>query len=475
MTNTELIINKVINFVKKHKLFQPYDKLIIACSGGPDSIALVDILQKINEKYQYHLKLIIAHAEHGIREQNSLDDAKFVQKYCQQHQLDFIVEHLDVLSKLDAEKLSVETLARKLRYQFLRKVAKQKNSKKIVVAHHLNDQAETILQHLLRGAGSEGLSGMKVQNGDIIRPFLCLYRDEIEKYCLENDLQPRIDETNSSLDYERNRIRLELIPQMQKYNPKVVTALCQSAEIIAQEHDFIEFYIEKFSKKKLKEECKDNQLQIWLYKKDITNEHSSVRKALYRYIIRKIQGNLENINFGHIDKIDKFLYNGHTGSVLQLPKNLYLKISYDKLIFTKAGKQQGKTEYNIKVNLDCISKNYQEITLGCGQSLIIKQVEEIVKLSGKEQCYIDKDKIKGNLIIRNRKDGDRIVPKGMNGHKKVKDILIDYKIPIEERKKIPLICDEQGIIWIAGIQQDAHYLVDEHSKHILYLKLKKYN
>lgn len=474
MIDTKCIIDKVVNFVEKYQLFQPYDKLVIACSGGPDSMALIDILQKISEKYQYHLELIVAHAEHGIRGQNSLNDAIYVKEYCQQNNLDFIIEHLEVLAKHHEKKLSIETLARNLRYQFLRKVARQKKSTKIVVAHHLNDQAETVLQHLLRGAGTVGLSGMKAKNGDIIRPFLCLYRREIEEYCLENNLKPCIDETNSSLDYERNRIRLELIPQMQQYNPQVVTAICQSSQIIAEEHAFLTSYVNNLVENKLKEDIKSNK-QISLHKKDIISEHLAVRKALYRYIIKRIQGDLENINFTHIDKIDKFLYNGHTGAVLQLPRNLCLKIDYDKLIFMKAGKQQVKTEYNITVDLNDNFNSYQEIILPYGQSLIIQQVDNMTKLSGREHCYIDKDKLKGNLIIRNRKAGDRLVPKGMSGSKKVKDILIDRKISVDERNKIPLICDEQGILWIAGVQQDSHYLVDEHSKHILYLKLKKYN
>lgn len=472
------IINKVEKFANECNLFKPHDKLLIACSGGPDSIALVDILLKLRIKYE--LDIIVAHAEHGIRKESSLNDAQYVKTYCEQRNIPFFMEHLNVLKHLKTEKLSVETLARKLRYQFLRKIAKRENATKIVTAHHLNDQAETVLQHLLRGAGPAGLSGMKAVNGDIIRPFLCLYRKEIEAYCSVENLNPCLDETNNSLDYERNRIRLDLLPRLEEYNPQIVTAICNSAKIIAQEHDFIDYYVKDFYTQKTNVNINEqNNTEITIGISDLKKEHKAIRTALYRYIIQKLQSNLENISFVHIDKIDKFLYNGHTSSVLQLPQNLYVNISYDQFIFTKQNTNLNKSiekEQNLSLKIDLsLLFGQKEIKLPYEQSLIIEKVDKLIKLSGRNHCFIDMDKINGDLHIRTRKNGDRITPKGMQGSKKIKDILIDRKIPAKDRDKIPLICDEKGIIWIAGIQQDAHYLINKDSKHILYLKLKNNN
>lgn len=375
-------------------------------------------------------------------------------------------------------------MARKLRYQFLRKIAKEQKATKIVTAHHLNDQAETVLQHLLRGAGTAGLSGIKVKNEDIIRPFLCLYREEIESYCSAENINPCLDETNNCLEYERNRIRLDLIPRLKAYNPKVVTAICNSAKIIAQENDFINYYVKNFYQNNVivdidSQDKKSIKIDIKILKK----EHKAIRNALYRYIIKDFRRNLENISFVHIDKIDKFLYNGHTGLILQLPKNLQVKIKYDRLIFsekeTSINKclKESKPNIFIKIDFDLLLKE-KEIKLPYGQSLFIDKVPKqnnLIKISGRNHCFIDMDKIKGNITIRNRQQGDRITPKGMIGSKKIKDILIDNKIPAEDRDKIPLICDENEIIWIAGIQQNANYLVNKDSKHILYLKLKNNN
>lgn len=456
------MLKKVENFCLMHNLIKNNECLLIACSGGPDSIALADIFRQLSNKYK--LKIHIAHAEHGIRKDSSLADAKYVENYCKKYNLPFHLQHLNVPEFAQKQKLSTETAARFLRYQFLRNTAKNIGAKKILTAHHLNDQAETMLQHLMRGAGMDGLSGMKIINKDIIRPFLCVYREEIEAYCERNNLQPRFDETNTSLDYERNKIRWELLPQMQKYNPQVIEAICRSASIIAEENDFFKSHVQKVYNSL----CTfDNNIVI-LSIAQLKNEHSAVRKALYRLILHKIYGSLDNISFLHIDKIDRFIYNGHTGSILQLPHDLRVSINYDKLkIFkvNKEGNSQSLEEYSISVDIN------SSVSLPNGNILSINQTK-LTSVSGRNDCLIDADKISGKLFIRNRRNGDKIIPKGMQGSKKLKDIFIDKKIPANQRNNIALLCDEKGIIWIAGIQQNAEYVPDKNSKNILHLNLQ---
>ena len=456
------LIDKIENFCIKEQIFSPKEHLLVACSGGADSLALVDIFRQLAIKYD--LQISVAHAEHGIREKTSLEDAQFVKMYCAKYNLPFYLEHLNVLAFAKEHKQSTETAARTLRYAFLRKVKRQIGASKILTAHHQNDQAETILQHLMRGCGAEGFAGMKSINGDIARPFLGVTRKEIEAYCDENDLNPRFDETNASLDYERNRIRLELLPQMENYNPQIVKALCQSAKLISQEHDFIEIYTAKIYAKVCS--TKNNGIELDIAK--LNSEHKAIRYSLYRHIIQKIQGDMHNIGLIHIDNIDKFLYNGHVGLCLQLPADLNIHYQYGKLLFIKQT-QKLVSDYTLKLS----AKIDEPTILPDGQIIEINHVlsTTLPALKGRNHCFIDADKLQGKLIIRSRKDGDRITPKGMSGSKKVKNIFIDNKIPAALRSHVPLICDERGIIWIAGIQQDKHYLVDEQSKHILYLKI----
>lgn len=458
------LIDKIENFCIQKQIFAPKEHLLIACSGGADSLALVDIFRQFAPKYD--LQIAVAHAEHGIRDKASLEDAQFVQAYCAKYNLPFYLEHLNVIQFAKQHKHSTETAARILRYRFLRKVKAQIGASKILTAHHLNDQAETILQHLMRGCGAEGFAGMKIINGDIARPFLCITRREIENYCVQNNLNPRFDETNASLDYERNRIRLELLPQMESYNPQIVKSLCKSAELISAEHDFIEMYTANL----YADICLAKGRAIELDVLKLKNEHKAIRYNLYRYIIQKIQGNVHNISLIHIDNIDKFLYNGHVGLCLQLPADLKISYQYGKLVFARENiSQEGNYTLHLSAKID------ESTILPDGQIIEIKTVLSTATLAtcGRNHCLIDADKVQGKLIIRSRKDGDRISPKGMDGSKKVKNIFIDNKIPANLRPHIPLICDERGIIWIAGMQQDKHYLVDKHSKHILYLKIIK--
>ncbi len=460
-----MMIEQIENFCLKHGLLKKGMTLLIACSGGADSLALTDVFRNLKDKYS--LKLHIAHAEHGIRGNDSLLDAKCVENYCRKYDLPFHIEHLNVLPYSDSEKLSVETAARILRYRFLRKTAQCIHADKIATAHHLNDQAETVLQHLMRGAGAEGLSGIKPLSDDIIRPFLCVYRCEIEAYCHEHHLAYCIDKTNNSLEYERNRIRHELLPQMKTYNDNVVAAICRSAEIISQEHDFIDFCAQKL----YATICEKNNItptKIIVTSDKLMAEHIAVRKALYRFILKKLHGNLENIDFEHIDKIDKFLYNGRTGIVVQLPHDLRLTRQYDKIIFfqqTKAGNSESLAEYNIQV----VSSR---ISLPDGKILEILPVQKPFFIQGRNCCFIDGDKIIGNLYVRNRRQGDRIIPKGMTGSKKLKNIFIDCKVPAIQRNNVPLLCDDNGILWIGGIQQAARTTISEHTQNILYLNLK---
>lgn len=456
------MIEKVEKFCLSRNLFKACDILVIACSGGPDSIALADILRRLAPKY--NLKLHIAHAEHGIRQQSSLEDAQYVKAYCERYNLPFHLKHLQVPDFARKNKLSTETAARILRYRFLREVKNETGAAKIATAHHLNDQAETFLQHLIRGAGSDGLGGMRAVNGDIIRPFLCLYRREVEEYCNTHFLNPRLDETNLSLDYERNKIRLELLPQLERYNANVVGSICNSARIIAQENDYINFCAQKV----YNNVCVQDEDKITLRIDGIKGEHIALKAALYRLIIKKIQGNLENISFRHIDKIDKFLYNGHTGLVLQLPHGLRINYSYGGLIFQKDRKETvPPNHYNLKLemNTPVILPNNNIIEMKC--------VDKPFKITGNSQCFIDGDKLTGDICVRNRLPGDKINPKGLTGTKKVKDIFIDRKIPAKMRDTVPLVCDGRGIIWIAGVQQDGYYTIDKDSKNIVYLSLKK--
>ena len=461
--SNEITAKKVESFCLEHALIAPGRCLLLACSGGPDSMALVSIFLHLREAYS--LTLHIAHAEHGIRGSASLDDAAYVQNFCREYNLPFHLEHLAVPAFAAENKLSEETAARLLRYRFLRRTAKEIGADRIVTAHHLNDQAETVLQHLLRGAGPQGLSGMSPDKSGIIRPFLCLYRAEIEEYCRRHQIAARRDETNFSPDYERNKIRLDLMPRLEEYNARAAAAICRSARLIAREHSFIA----QCAAQKLAELADKDGASLCLSAAGLKCCHAAVRSEIYRLALASISAALENITFEHIDKIDHLLYNGRIGAVLQLPGAIRVSRGYESLQICPAAVQKAAQPkaYSLPAKINGTSE------LPGGFVLSLKPVAGIFPAEGRDCCFIDADRVEGSLFIRSRRNGDRMIPKGMRGTKKIKDILIDSKIPAGQRDSVPLLCDGRGIIWLAGIRQAQRCAADGNSRRIWYAKLEK--
>ena len=223
-------VQRVAQFCAREQLLHSGLGIVVACSGGPDSLALVEVLRQLTARYQ--LRLAVAHFEHGIRGAASRADALFVQEYCAAHALPCVVEAADVPAAAQAAGQSLETAGRELRYAFLERVRVERGLDVIATAHHADDQAETVLMHLLRGAGLTGLAGIQPQRGRLIRPFLSVTKQEIRAYLAAAGLTPREDVTNSEPDCLRNRVRLELLPLLRTdYNPRITQALCQLAAV----------------------------------------------------------------------------------------------------------------------------------------------------------------------------------------------------------------------------------------------------
>ena len=317
------MLRKFIDFCVSEKIFVA-KKIVVAVSGGADSLALADLLN--NSKRRFNLEICIAHFEHGLRGENSIADANFVEDFAKSLNVEFFCESGDV-KKFSAEnKISIETAARQLRYNFLSKVCREKNFDAIALAHHANDQAETILMRLLRGATSAGLSGMKISSatkdfGLLIRPLLRFKKSELENYCESRNLIPRIDETNFELDATRNKIRLELLPTLEKFNPSIIETLCRFGEISAAENDFINSEVEKI----FPQVAKDNSI--------LQEEFLKLPAALQRQVVKKFLGDAKDFGFKNFEDVRKVLLNNLSG--VELPKKLRANLKRGKLTVVK--------------------------------------------------------------------------------------------------------------------------------------------
>src|SRR3989304_8936645 len=233
------ILRKFEQTIKRFNMLQKGDRVIVACSGGPDSVALLHLLNQIKEKYD--LKLFVAHINHKLRGQESDEDERFVKRLAQNLRLDSYARSFDVARIARKKKLSLEEAAREVRYEYLNKLALRLRATKISLGHNADDQAETVLMRLIRGTGALGLTGMSIVRGKIIRPLLQIKREEIEEFLKEQNLGSRIDSSNLRQDYLRNRIRLELLPHLKRnYNPKIIDTLNRTASILSAQEDYLE-------------------------------------------------------------------------------------------------------------------------------------------------------------------------------------------------------------------------------------------
>ena len=321
------MLKKFIDLCAAEKIFEGVDKVLIAVSGGADSLALAELL--INSRRRFGLELCIAHFEHGLRGQASIDDAAFVKTFAESHDIEFAGGSGDVKTFAAENKISVETAARTLRYEFLSKAKRDFNCDAITLAHHADDQAETILFRLLRGATSTGLSAMKFRTlseyGLLIRPLLRFRKAELEDFCRSRNLSPRLDATNVETDATRNKIRLELIPTLKEFNPALVETLCRLSEVTAEESDFITAQADKI----FPAVVKDNSI----VRAEFLKLHPAIQRVVIKKFFAQVTGSTKDFGFIHVEGVRKVLINSLAG--VELPKNFRAVLKKGRLTITK--------------------------------------------------------------------------------------------------------------------------------------------
>lgn len=460
------MLDKVKKWCERHHLLKSGDTVLIACSGGADSLALTDILMALKDAF--HLRLAVGHLDHMFRGAASVQDAAFVAEFCKSRGLSCYQRRVDVPAFQKRHGLSPEEAARIVRYDFLREIANNLGGAKIATGHHQGDQAETVLLHLIRGAGSGGIGGIRPVSRDVIRPLLAVSRAEIDAYCKARDLDPRVDETNFTTDYLRNRIRLELLPRMERaYNPAMREALCRSAELIGAEHEFI-----RQSAEALWGGLASERNGLLALRRSAFNAlHTALKREFIRLAIERLQGSLSGIQFFHVEEIIRMAATGRVGAILELPSQLVLECGYNAVNFFKKNGDSAefrKENVRIELNLDGIT----EILLR-GIVVEAEMLPAYRKPVGPEMIVCDLDRLALPLFLRFREDGDVFQPSGMRGKKKLKDFFIDAKIARARRDDIPLFCDQSGIIWVGGYRQSQTSKVTESTTKFLALTLRK--
>lgn len=318
----------VLNFIRRKKLINSDDKIVIGVSGGPDSMCLLNILKNIRDKINF--EICVAHINHMIREE-ALEDEKYVQEYCDKNNINFFVKHFDVIKYAKQNKIGTEEAGRNIRYSFFNEILEKTASNKIAIAHTANDNAETVLMNIIRGSGTSGLKGIECVRENIIRPLIECTREEIEEYCLLNKLEPRIDKTNKENNYTRNKVRNLLIPYIkEKFNPNIVIGLNRLSKIASEENS----YFEKITMNTYKELVENkSEKVIELNLKKFNSLDIVIKKKVLLYTINKLKGSYQGIEKVHIEDIIK-LCSKNIGNKFLIPnKNLKVLIKNHKILF----------------------------------------------------------------------------------------------------------------------------------------------
>ena len=323
---------KVKEIIKKYNLINTGDKIVLGVSGGPDSIAMLDILRQLKSEMEF--EIYVVHINHSIRGEDADEDEEYVKNYCRKYEIECFTKKIDVPTIARTEKIGTEEAGRKVRYEYFEEILKETGSNKIAIAHNKNDNVETIIMHLLRGSGISGLKGIEpIRENKFIKPLIECDRQEIEKYCEENNLQPRIDKTNFENECTRNKIRNIVIPYIKKeFNPNIIETMTRLSDVISSENDFIENIAKENYNKILVIEGKD---KIELKLKEFNLLDEVLKNRIILIATKKLFGSTQGIEKVNIVDIIKLCNNNIGNKFLMRNKNLKVLIQNKKINFIK--------------------------------------------------------------------------------------------------------------------------------------------
>jgi len=460
-------------YIKQECLLSPGDCVVLAVSGGPDSTAMLHLLAKLSSRWQ--LKLHVAHMDHGFRGEESRREAEWVAALAEQLGLDCTVKHADVPSMAAECGGNAQDLAREVRYEFLLDTARRVGASVIALGHHADDQAETILMKLIRGASLSGLSGMSpmsTRDGvKLVRPLLRIYKEEIEAYLHEHGYEYCVDSSNLTRKYARNRLRLDVLPLLKGFNPELAGTLNRMADILRDEDRFLHRLAEDEAKRLFR--CFEGGYAG--SRERFLELDVALQRRVIKLILSYLCANQEQAESIHIEQVREAIRQTASPSVtLDLP-GVTFKREYDDLRFV-AGTRTSDTRayqytvprpnYRLRIEETGVELHFRELALA----------EFVPDRDGhgfdERSAYFDRDEVIFPLTVRSRLPGDRIQLPNMPGTKKLKELFIDLKVPPSQRDKVPCILDGEGrLIWVCGIRKSRHAPVTDQTKYVLCITL----
>lgn len=472
MSQPAAVEQRVLRFVTGQQLVPKGEKLLVAVSGGPDSVCLLHVL--VNLREALGISLHVAHLDHRLRGAESEADAAYVAGLAHRLGIPATIEERDVREYQARRHLSLEEAAREVRYDFLARSARSTGAGRVAVGHTAGDHVETVLMHLIRGSGGRGLRGLlplsRWQSGGeslvVVRPLLPLTREETSEYCQRHRLMPRIDVSNLSLSPFRNRIRLELLPLLKGYNPGIAGALMRTAGIAAGEMALLDRLVEE----QWSDIVQESGSAVALDRKRLAPLHPALKRHLLRTAIERLTGDIKDIEANHVEQVLEAL-DKPAGKRLELPGGLLFIVEHDRYILSKDAAALSPFpaldgEFPLRVPGETDIPGWQV-------TATVLRPSETVKPEGEFNACFDMDKVGAGLAVRQRRRGDRFQPLGMAQPKKLGEFMIDARIPAAWRERIPIVCSPQQVLWVVGYRIDERVKVTAGTGKVLCLKFER--
>ena len=459
-----IVFDQVRRTIDRYHLLERDDRLIVGVSGGIDSMVLLHLLHTYRR--EFNLSLIVAHVNHGLRPEESKEEANLVQKESERLGLHFEYGQFDVKRFQRVGGLSAQDAGRRIRFQFFKNLLLKYQAHKIVLGHNADDQVETVLLRLIRGSGLQGLRGMlPIREGRVIRPLLEIWKEEIESFAREKGIPFLLDSSNLKGDYLRNRVRLSLIPLIEKeYQPTFKKIVMKTSAILREENDYLDRAAEESYRKIMHQE---NEILSFRF-----SEFQALQKAIQWRMIQKIWRRMnreemitEEGEGLDVDSIYRQLHQSSPSFLFELPRGIYLEKQYD-MVSLKKGRMKPLPPFEAELVLP--GRTFiDEIGREMVAEETVRDEKFIVFKESPNTAFLDYEKLQFPLKVRNFRPGDRFQPLGVKGIQKLKKFFIDHKISRFERPKIPLLISGEKIVWIIGYRIDERVKVTEKTQRVL--------
>jgi tRNA(Ile)-lysidine synthase len=447
--------------ITRYSMLKEGDRVLIALSGGADSVCLAEILIKVRK--EYGLKLFSIYIDHGLRPEETPKEIEFAREFSEKREIEFSTEKIDVLSYAKEKKTGKQEAARELRYQVLEKRLREIGGNKIALGHTADDRVETFFMRLIRGSGAKGLTSIPTVRNKIIRPLIEIKREEIEEYLKINGIDFITDPSNLKLDYTRNKFRLKAIPLLKEFNPSLTETVLRTIDLLSDEERYFDNIVLKTLMRLIPKKT-DEEIELYLVPLE------SMDRVILRRVLRKAveltEGLKSSFDYRHIENIMRLVKEGKPGDRLYFPAKIRAVKKYATILITSRVPEK-LSKYELPLPGEIRLKE-------TGLLIRAKILDEPVEVNSKSKILLDANKINLNepLTIRAREDGDFFHPAGFGRRKKLQDFFVDLKVPRDERDQVPIVLSGNHILWVAGYRADQRFLQGPDTKKFILLEIK---